>query len=814
MELVRGRPLDLWRREEKPGQLELLGMYAEIGRGLAAIHREGVVHGDFKPANVLVEPLTDEERDGELGRLLPLGKPKIVDFGMALRLGEVARGGTPEYMPLELLNAPHTATFASDQYSFCVALFEDLLGCHPYVGQTFEEFAETARNSSNAMTPREVRANYITEIGANLRHGTIRWPELGRLPRWLRAALERGLAADPADRFPTMEPLLRALERPRLAALRRRRLRRGALAGLLGAAGAFAVAAASASDVDVCADLGDPASGVWNEEVRARLGDPRGAHAAVLFDPFVRAWQQTRRDTCEAGLVRGELSDALHDARVRCLDDRLREAKTLVGAITRGEIDPVDGATYLRPPQFCAVLERPAELVPAGREAEHRRIAEGLAGDALAAEIAGDYPRSLAITDELYSEAIAVGHRPLVAAVLYRRGRVALEQHRDHLPEDLALRARGEDDLARALRLAARAGDDATYTDAAIFQLRARAVLDPERAADSQALLELDLPGARQLPRVRAALRDAQGLLAFKTALKSPAPERDAHLRRARAALTEALPIYEAENLTIDRAKAHENLGEIVALLGEPAAAGDHLTAAQALYSEVASDAPSYLGTLQARLIMAAVGRDDGSAPRLCDAALAWVDGTEGAARSDDALATQRADIELACAAAYWSTPAKALELARAALAGRLREESRPSARLMVVGLLLEPEAPADGELGEASEQLAALADPPANNAALALAYRGRLALLQRKFSDAMYLLDEAREQAKEGLDPATTTTVLLDLAEARLESKRQGVDDVLTQAAHFLERAPQDAASARAQRRLDDLRRRAEDRP
>src|SRR4051812_30141200 len=68
MELVRGHTLDKWAKSKPRPWKEVLGMLVQAGRGLEAAHAAGLVHRDFKPANVLI---------GSDGR------PRVTDFGIA-----------------------------------------------------------------------------------------------------------------------------------------------------------------------------------------------------------------------------------------------------------------------------------------------------------------------------------------------------------------------------------------------------------------------------------------------------------------------------------------------------------------------------------------------------------------------------------------------------------------------------------------------------------------------------------------------------------------------------------------------------------
>ncbi len=218
MELVEGCNLDAWLKQAPRSLDERLAVFLQAGRALAAAHRAGVLHRDFKPENVLVDVA---------------GRARVLDFGLARALAAPAEGdpedslsepltrtgsilGTPAYMaPEQLRGEPVDAR--ADQFSFCIALYEALYEERPFASALrFEplQIAAPSRDSRVSKVP--------------------------RVPMMVRRALLRGLAEDPALRFPDMDALLAAL-RPPIAG------RRGWFAGLLlvGGAGIGAWAAAS-----------------------------------------------------------------------------------------------------------------------------------------------------------------------------------------------------------------------------------------------------------------------------------------------------------------------------------------------------------------------------------------------------------------------------------------------------------------------------------------------------------------------------------------------------------------------------------------
>ena len=290
MEYVDGGTLDAWLRAHPRTWQDIVAALAQAGDGLIAAHAAGLVHRDFKPANVLMGG----------------GRARITDFGLARTHasvdelertagdGELLLGqpltrtdvilGTPAYMAPEQLRGA-TATPASDQFAFAVVVYEALAGHRPFQG-----------DSVGAL---------LSAIERGELH-PIRRP----VPPPLITALRRALAVEPARRFPDMTALVAALRGVRSSA-RPTRLALAAVSAAVLASGGLLLAMsqppssspALAGPADILGCDHDPLADVYDDarrtHVAAALSSGTGQALASL-DAYATAWRAAHRRQCDA----------------------------------------------------------------------------------------------------------------------------------------------------------------------------------------------------------------------------------------------------------------------------------------------------------------------------------------------------------------------------------------------------------------------------------------------------------------------------------------------------------------------------------
>ncbi|MCH9688821.1 MAG: serine/threonine-protein kinase, partial [Deltaproteobacteria bacterium] len=440
MELVEGDTLKGWLRSKKRRWDEVLAVFIPAGRGLAAAHAAGLVHRDFKPDNVLI---------GDDGRV------RVMDFGLAapapgtdtgsvesLELVEVPKPGdasppqqdmaeplltqtgsvmgTPAFMAPEQ-HAGKATDPRSDQYSFCVALYQGLYGALPFDG----------KNTATLTTQK--LADQIPE------------PTGAGVPGWVRRALVRGLTADRSARWPSMEALLTELENdPRVA----RRKWMGIAGGVILAGGSLGgVIYLRTNNNPHCEGAEDELAEVWNDERKAAAHDGLVAAALpgtdpawledgwtkveALVDDYGQAWVDMNTDACEATYVRGEQSPRLLGQRRDCLDRRRAEIDALAQILA--EADPTvapnafTAAASLSPLSRCADSEALAAAVdPPEGEQNQQAVAELRRSLARAQmlDAAGRHAEAETLATKLLATGRELGYPPAEAEAHYYLGRI------------------------------------------------------------------------------------------------------------------------------------------------------------------------------------------------------------------------------------------------------------------------------------------------------------------------------------------------------------------------------------------------------
>ncbi len=233
MELIKGVTLRTWVRDRDPTWREIRDLMVQAGHGLQAAHEAGIIHRDFKPSNLLVDGRARvwvldfglaraELRDRSVRtpdsidvNVEPDSQNSLLLYEPITNVGTVV--GTPEYMAPEQFDRS-TIDARTDQFAFCVTLYEALYGYRPFPGRQLEAL-EAAKLAGELLEP----------------------PEDSQVPGWLLRAMARGLSPNPGDRYPSMRELLHAMMHDRRS--RRRQWTALVATGLGSAALAWSVTA-------------------------------------------------------------------------------------------------------------------------------------------------------------------------------------------------------------------------------------------------------------------------------------------------------------------------------------------------------------------------------------------------------------------------------------------------------------------------------------------------------------------------------------------------------------------------------------------
>ncbi len=416
MELVEGRTLSGWLSRTQRTWQEVIATFVQAGRGLAAAHAEDLVHRDFKPDNVMIDDK---------------GRVRVMDFGLArssgvrTRTGDLAAPaeavwthgstldtpltregalmGTPAYMAAEQFDGLATDA-RTDQFAYCVAVWEGLFGLRPFAG------------------------GGISELMDRVAEGDIRDPPSSDVPRAVERMLRRGLRPAPGDRWPKLLDLVDALEASIAPKPKTSWLPWAGAGGTVAAAVGLTLAAATPEEK--CSGAEAALAETWNESRADNIGEAfkalgerpeqRWPPQRERLDRYAESWKAMHTEACEATAVRGDQSEDVLDLRMACLrrsqhdlDETLAVLETPDRDLSHRLYRVVDGIASV---DHCADVESLQELSlpPAPSIAEAVEEADRMVARAGVLARAGRFADSLETGVQALERARRLDYGPLI----------------------------------------------------------------------------------------------------------------------------------------------------------------------------------------------------------------------------------------------------------------------------------------------------------------------------------------------------------------------------------------------------------------
>jgi eukaryotic-like serine/threonine-protein kinase len=454
MQFVDGNTIGYWMHAQPRAWPDILKVFADAGRGLAAAHEKDLIHRDFKPENVMISA------DGHV-RVMDFGLARVVidrhgnpspavattpvsatvpadDYdpestraaGSAIATTETMPGastealkleitqtgailGTPAYMSPEQFQGLQVDA-RTDQFSFCVALYEALYRQRPFSGNT------------------------LNELMANVLRGLVPTaPPAAKVPSWVRKILLRGLQVNPDERWPSMNALLAELEKSRAGAPRRR-FAAGASAKLAGIWEAPVRGRSVATAVKAEIRRAFLATG-------KRYAVAAFEKASLILDHYAKTWSEMYTDVCEATHVRGEQSPEVLDLRIASLHEGLDSLRALSRVFRQADAEVVENAvsaaTALGSVERCADVKLLRAVIKPPEDPTTRatvdRLRTRLAEIRVLCHV-GRPSDGLGLIGPLEEEVRRTAYDPLLAETLLELGNLHMER-RDATTAAIAL---------------------------------------------------------------------------------------------------------------------------------------------------------------------------------------------------------------------------------------------------------------------------------------------------------------------------------------------------------------------------------------
>ena len=446
-ELVEGLVLGEWLQQERRSSTEIVDKFVAVGQALGAAHELGLVHRAFRPDAVRIDeqdqarvvgfafdrrteqvdasrsastiaaraaarrsgpqPIVDTNEEGLLST-----EPSVMGS-----MTQSSMMGDPAYRPPEQLRGRPVEP-ASDQFSFCVTLYEALQGERPFSGEGVAAFARALADQSRASTSRG-----------------------GAISEPLRKVLLRGLAGSPEERWPSMEVLCEELRKVAEPPKRRRLAWPVGAAALLGlglTGGAMAWWP-DQTPVSSCTEADTSLDGVWDDTRRkqardAMFGTARASAVATWkrieprLQEYAESWARERAETC-GDPPTGATSPADTALIMACLDEHRVELRETVNVLSKAKGDTVERAVNLveglprleRCRDLEALRARPSPPEDPALRTELMKLRERLAA-ARANARGGNADDGETAAREVVERAEAMDYAPLRAEALLEQG--------------------------------------------------------------------------------------------------------------------------------------------------------------------------------------------------------------------------------------------------------------------------------------------------------------------------------------------------------------------------------------------------------
>jgi|GEM_PF-3737285 len=347
---LEGETLDLWLAKKPKTLKEIVRIFCQIAEGLHTAHQAHVVHGDFKPKNVMVTA-------GD--------QACIVDFGLSLSVEQsiteskqdpykkswtsvfnvlsLKHGGTPAYLSPEQFRCENK-TAKSDQFSFSVALYEAVTGYLPF------KFTNTLHNKETNNKNGDFRVDWSST----------------KITKPLRLILERGMSSDPTKRYENMESLRQDLLK--ITQPKRRKYLDVLLFLFVFLFLGFVFYHQYLEPRYLCQRGESQINLVWNESIKRQWVSQHQAIAhqdtsfsmwnflTTQISDIAQEWAQSYESICRATTIDKTQSEVLFEQRMSCLENHKKELSAVlqIAADEKVSFDTLrEGIESLPRPRSC-----------------------------------------------------------------------------------------------------------------------------------------------------------------------------------------------------------------------------------------------------------------------------------------------------------------------------------------------------------------------------------------------------------------------------------------------------------------------------